>query len=206
MEKSKIVLWGGIGAFLFSALLGMVGEVDFLTLMLRALLGAGGFALVLGSSLWVIERFLPELLHQPVEGNVEQGNRVDLVIPEHNPHLDEGMDGTPSPSDGPREFEDFVEEIEEVSQPVPASVIDTAVDVSLNPSEPEGGRSKSTEETVDDLPDLGGFAETFEGSLSSEVFSEDSLSAKGTNGEFDGGDPAVLAKAIQTMLKKDKEG
>ncbi len=196
MDKAKIILWGGVGGFLFSALWGMVGGVSFFTLLIRALLGGGFFAFLLGASVWIVERFLPELL-QPVEGVKEVGNQVDLVIPEHNPHV-EGPEEIIEPQEESKEFEDFVEEVEEASKPLPSPNIDQPRTPSLIPS--------GMEEGVDDLPDLGGFADAFEGGASQEVFSEGAHPVKGADKGLDGGDPAVLAKAIQTLLKKDKEG
>ncbi|MCX7786231.1 MAG: hypothetical protein N2442_00880 [Spirochaetes bacterium] len=196
MEKGKVVLWGGIGGFLFSALMGILGGVSILTLSLRALLGGGFLALLLGGSLWIIERFLPELI-QPMDGVKEGGNQIDLVIPEHNPHLEpkeeEGMESF----EGSKGFEDFVEEVEEVSKPP-----------SANLEQPKGDSSvvSPKEETIDELPDLGGFADAFEGQASPEVFLDGARPGKDVDKSLDGGDPAVLAKAIQTLLKKDKEG
>jgi len=197
MEKGKVVLWGGIGGFLFSALLGIMGGVSFLTLIIRALLGGGFLAFLLGSSVWIIERFLPELI-QPLEGVKEGGNQVDLVIPEHNPHLADREEEGIEPLEGPKGFEDFVEEVEEVSKPLASGNID----------QPKGESSvvSTNEEAIDDLPDLGGFADAFEGQASQQVFPEGARSVKEVDKSLDGGDPAVLAKAIQTLLKKDKEG
>lgn len=197
MEKTKVVLWGGIGGFLFSVLLGIVGGVSFLILLIRALVGGGFFAFLLGASVWIIERFLPELF-QPMEERVEGDRQVDLVIPEHNPHLDAGREESPEPLEESKGFEDFVEEVEEVSKPLASAELEEPKGASFVPS--------GNEEAIDDLPDLGGFADTFENAASSDVFSEGARSAKGVEKDLDGGDPAVLAKAIQTLLKKDKEG
>jgi hypothetical protein len=195
MEKSKVVLWGGIGGFLFSALWGVVGGVSFLTLLFRALVGGVFFAFLLGASLWIMERFLPELI-QPMEGEKEGGNQVDLVIPEHNPHLEEKAEEIAPPLSETSEFEDFVEEVEEVSKPL----------TSNNPEASTGAPVVTDEETTDDLPDLGGFADAFEGGATPEALSPGMHSGREKEKALDGGDPAVLAKAIQTLLKKDKEG
>jgi hypothetical protein len=195
MEKGKVILWGGVGGCLFSALWGIVGGVSFLPLMIRSLLGGGFFALLLGGSLWVMERFLPELI-QPMEGENEGGNQVDLVIPEHNPHLGEKAEEIIEPLSETREFEDFVEEVEEISKPLTSANSDTSTGASL----------LTNEETIDDLPDLGGFADAFEGGASPEVLTPGVHAGHEREKVLDGGDPAVLAKAIQTLLKKDKEG
>ena len=195
MEKDKVILWGGIGGCLFSALWGIVGGVSFLTVMIRALLGGGFFALLLGSSVWIMEKFLPELL-QPMEEEKEGGTQVDLVIPEHNPHLTENTEEITEPLSGASGFEDFVEEVEEISKPFP----------SPNPEESAGATVLPDEQTIDDLPDLGGFADAFEGGSSTEALTPGMYSGSEREKALDGGDPAVIAKAIQTLLKKDKEG
>ncbi|HOV37756.1 MAG TPA: hypothetical protein PLG79_03465 [Spirochaetales bacterium] len=205
MEKGKVVLGGGVVAFLVSCLVGITAGVGFLTLLFRAILGGAFFSGLLFVSLWAIQRFLPELF-QVIEDTRTEANRVDLVIPEHNPHQSDGSkDSFLSPQE-PKEFEDFVEEIEEVSKPMYGADPKKGIETLSIPSENEASSSKEAGkpelDELDSLPDLGKFGDSF-----SEISTPEILSgtAEGTLGA-EGQDPAVLAKAVQTLLKRDKEG
>lgn len=205
MEKGKVILWGGIGGCLFSALGGMLGGVPLLTLIIRTLLGGVFFALLLGAILWIIERFLPELI-QPIEKEKEGGTQVDVVVPEHNPYSKEKDEEITEPLSEASGFEDFVEEVEEISKPITSTDSSISTEASVFTDETASGNSGFAPETLDELPDLGGFADAFEGKASPEALTPGVHSTLGEEKVLDGGDPAVLSKAIQTLLKKDKEG
>lgn len=205
MEKGKFILWGGIVGCLFSALGGIVGGVPFLSLIIRALVGGGFFTLLVGAILWVIERFLPELI-QPIEREKESGTQVDLVVPEHNPYGREKAEEITESLSQASGFDDFVEEVEEIPKPLTSTNSGISTGASVSTEENPSGNSGSAPETLDELPDLGGFADAFEGGASPESLTPGVHSPLEKEKVLDGGDPAVLAKAIQTLLKKDKEG
>lgn len=204
MEKGKVVLGGGIVAFLVSCLVGITAGIGFFTLLFRAILGGAFFSGLLFVSLWAIQRFLPELF-QVIEDTRTDTNRIDLVIPEHNPHQpDESKDSLLSPQE-PKEFEDFVEEIEEVSKPMygadPRKGIETPAIPSENGVSSPKEEGKPELEELDSLPDLGKFGDSFSEINTPEIFSGTTEGTLGAEGQ----DPAVLAKAVQTLLKRDKE-
>ncbi|MFQ3620028.1 MAG: hypothetical protein SNJ78_03675 [Spirochaetales bacterium] len=193
MERGKVMIWMGVGGFVFSILFGFLGGVFLLTLLFRALLGGFVFALLGAGVYTVVERFLPELLHTNFPPK-DEGNVIDVVIPEHNPHLEESLSSKDTTEEN---LDDFVEEIEEVAKPLKEPLFVS--------EETQTQEKPSQEESSEDLPDLGKFSDSFAEAIPIE--GNDSLGNpfKGKPQSTDE-DPAVIAKAIQTLLKKDREG
>ncbi len=207
-----VVRYGIIAAavFVLSVLVGALSGVRAGIFLIRALVWAAVFT---GLSFGIAElarKFLPGLFDEDAAGvrdeseepeTGESGNQVDIVVDEEivenqfarlagGPGLDEDEDRAPSiiPS--------IVEEVEEST----AELGDDAFHTDDEPAEESGDR-------IDELPDIGGFAGSFVNSAQngdagdSEDYDDYGSAPKSSKNA--GNDPAAIAKALQTMLKKD---
>jgi hypothetical protein len=211
------VFFAGL-AFCVSFVSGLIGGVGFAVIILRAFLGALVFGALGAGADILLRRVFPELFAPEGE------NGVDITVPGINPHEDSGgeefADGAEDSNDlqtasgepytGPDEAGDLVEEIEEL----PHSEADTA-EVSAAFGAHGGGEAQSSEageapEDLDVLPDMGEFDASFAGSGEEE--SPEVLAKTGSRGNAkaavitENNNPALIAKALQTVLKRDSEG
>jgi len=210
MSKWKIpAAFAGFGA-LISLIAGIAGRVPFGLLALRFLVSVL-LATALGIAVrYVLERFLPELAGRAKE---EGAPAVDIVIEDEL-----GLGGTgpqaktageARPSGAPAleilpeaELEAPVEPLApaaEAIEPLP----EIGGEEEPGPLETLPGAEEGAfpEGSLDSLPDIGPSARTggtsgFRGELAEAQL--DTL----TKGQ----DPAILAKAVRTFLKKDREG
>jgi len=215
-------------AFVISVLFGIIGGVQFGALVLRALLGALIFAVLGIGCHRLMKSFLPELFELSKEEKRETGETVDIVIQDDGTETrapDDarsaesskpffGRNHTPSVASGEEEaeeageFDGLVEEMEEVSAP--------GAEAATVKKEPKVGEEAfANTENVDDLPDLGEMETSFatpvgeqEETVEMKRFQGSSSGGVDTLGGTGGGgqDPAHLAKVLQTILKKGKEG
>jgi hypothetical protein len=219
MVKWKIpAIFAGIGA-LISLIAGIVGGIPFglvLVRMLFSVLAAGAVGL---SIQYVLRRYLPELGGRTA---AESSPAVDIVIEDDlafgGPDRDSKDEQVASPLAAvePQPVEEPLPEsgleleapleadslVEEAVEPLPES----SGEEESGPLEmlPDADESMFQEGSLDSLPDIGGAAPptparragTFRGELAEAQV--DSL--------FKGQDPASLAKAVRTFLKKDQGG
>jgi len=199
MFNYRIIIGFAALAFVISLLSGTFGAVPFGIILLRTVIGTLVFAALGAAASWVIHTFLPDLFPDDVRGGSDRdrsegkdGNGVDIVIPEENPHATAGAgygeDGDEHPA-GSAEYqheEDGEMGYSETEGAVPDTDNDNqfsnlgnipgldSIDGSFGPFAPGGGRG------------IGG---------------NKSVNIMGTEH-----DPALAAEAIKTMIKKDKEG
>lgn len=240
-----------IVAFLLSFLTGLIAGVDFLVVLLRAILGSALFGAVGAGLGMVVARQLPELLEvreQAVATETERpGPRVDITVgdEEGEAPFEEGeapfaggeasgfdeapaqtgegdagalesldsdrieslqptdaQEGESKPSYDATSREDIteslVEEVEEAT--LPEEELTRA-------SQFEEEQTQSEElQAVDELPDIGGFDGAFpqsEGEATGSGSASTGSTRSAPEGVDAGNDPAQIAKALQTMLKRD---
>jgi hypothetical protein len=192
---------GGV-VFGLSFIAGLFGGVPFFDIVWRALIwGAVGFGGSVGIEM-VLKSLVPDLFVPRVEEPESTPERnVDITLDEERPS-------------------GFVEEEGEAAAPAHrAEAPDSAVETA--PSEP----AKAPAEGEEDMPEIGSFLDAFkpqgaategEGETGAQASSPDygdyapsERSSSGSSGvTIDGEeqDPAILAKAIQTVLKRDAQG
>ena len=237
---------GAVAAGL-SLLVGLLSRVDFLPLLVRALV----FGIVFGGLGWAVlyflRRYLPDLFDDGARSSAEPagfeteaadggggetgsvlGSEVDIVL---GPDDDEallatggehgsGREGTASPARAGRgpavgaEVED-AEDVDMEDDGAP-SLIEPAV--RSVESAPMGAampaRASMGVDELDILPDLDSLSESFVGAggdhdtgssfASTESGSNESRGRTGGTGA--GADPAALALAVRTLLKRDQKG
>jgi hypothetical protein len=215
-NNRKPVIFFAAAAWAVSFLFGIIGGVGFGAIILRSLLSALIFGGLAFGADRLLRGFLPELFQNGEENG--RAGAVDIVMPEVNPHewVSEnpgggGQDELPDfPDDGAdgvyeadEESDDLVEEIEELPQS----------EAEPNNSPQESAAAKDPEENVeylDALPDVDELNGSFGGSGTQSAagegneLSDISLFSGGT-GDKDKQDPAIMAKTLQTILKKENE-
>jgi len=226
-------LYAAIGAAALSALVGVFAGVFFIWIVVRALaFGALLGAAVYGAA-YLIRRSLPGLLPEdrPGEGGEGSdaifssgsaepatGSRVDIVLPGEG--AEAGLDasdvedaseaeevtmaGDEAPS-ARQVAEDvsFIEEREAAGGPVAA----------VPPPHLAGDREAKPDgiDDLDVLPDLDGFTDSFaaaefSSSGGAAAAPQSRVEESGSQRSTDGLDPASLAKAVRTILKRDQKG
>jgi hypothetical protein len=220
IDWKKIAI-AAIAAFLLSILTGIVRGVSFLPLFLRAVLFAvlaGG--LVQGFVL-VVRRFLPELSEEETQSIQDEeesgsGQNIDIVLP--------AEDGTAlaariaAPSEKRMSDEELEGELAEEVEEIKANPIVTQ-DPGRSPSSSlMAARPPDLLDDVDVLPDLDGFSDAFAGPIragsaeadegSSPEVSMSPIFSGSSKKEGPGAnmDPAVVAAAMRTLLKRDLKG
>ncbi|MDR1179352.1 MAG: hypothetical protein LBK44_02510 [Spirochaetales bacterium] len=205
----KVSVFFACLAFCVSLLFGVIGGIGFGTIILRAFLGA----LVFGGLGFGLEMLLRRVLPELFAPRGEPGSLVDITEPEINPHERSSAEDFVEESGGDfREAEssegeddDLVEEIEEVphSETVPAA----AAPAEGSPPPAKDGEAAGD---FDVLPDVSDLDASF--AASDDDTREDGVLSKPPGGSAKAGaitedqNPALLAKVLQTVIKRDNEG
>ncbi len=211
----RIVSIAAAAAFLVSALTGVVSQVAFGALLLRAVLSGAAFAALGAGASFLARTFLPELYGETAApetdspGSVppESAHRLNIVLPgdeeaaeEVEPLPEASFPGTAGEEEL-RELERDAEEIgtdslvpEEGSDPVPAS---------------GSARPPASFDDLDVLPDLDGLSDVFSAAAhedidAGEAPARDPISTTGAS--RDGVDAVAMAQAVRTLLKRDQKG
>jgi hypothetical protein len=228
----------GVAAVL-SLLVGVISGVDFLPLVLRALVGGLFFGAIVFGALFLLRRFLPEAFGAEAEeaqpGQIVGGN-VDIVLPGDLPPSPEGQAEAeedlesvvqpPMPRRARRPAavvaeadDDEVEEAlaEEVSPYASDSLLDGPPadedeDAAVAAAAAAASLPMRTSEGLDDLdvlPDLESLSDGFSSSPEADgtpVHEYGETERRPREGGSRGdADPAVLAQAVRTLLKRDQE-
>jgi len=213
-------------AFVISVLFGIIGGVQFGTLILRAFLGALIFAVLGVGCHRLMKSFLPELFETSQVEERDSGGNVDIIIQdagaEGSASNDESVPISVKPALGKNhvpetesgdveeetgEFDSLVEEMEEVSAPA-------AEAAAVRKETKVKDEAFVNAENVDDLPDLGEMESSFSTAVGVQEEVADAKRLQGSSsggvdalgGGGEGQDPAHLAKVLQTILKKGNEG
>ena len=226
--------FAGLGAFVLSSIVAAFSRVPFGALFFRALLSGIGFACLCYLGLWMLRRFMPELFDDsarasPVGAGSGIGSIVDIVLPGGD---EEGHDGDSVSS--VNYTNDIVADVMAPgfqaslsSGEIEQEVANLRADV-LIPNDPSDTAADSRSDMLlrpsvsldelDTLPDLDGMSDSFAGlpSASSDTAggqSGDESSRFGVSESMPtagspnaGQDPAALAKAVQTLLRRDQKG
>jgi uncharacterized membrane protein YgcG len=212
-----------------SALVGIIAGIGFFVLILRAIV----CGLVLGAAVYggsiLIQRLAPGMLDIDGEareavaseppGPLELGANVDIVLPEEPIETDALLSDV-EPAAAAISLESAVEPgfIEEASLLEPE--IESAAAPTAIPPHAAAERTlrpSSDFDELDVLPDLDGFSDSFTasefasgGSSAERPDRSPSVSSgggsSGSRAGQEGLDPATLAQAVRTILKRDQKG
>lgn len=224
----KLAVGVGSAAFLLSAVSGVVGGVGFGAIFVRALLAGLLFA-AFGIGLeTVVRRFLPELIGN--DASDELGSRVNIVVDDEDEQLPQSQSSGATPgsnvdganesvrSDADSAAEDNWDDLENPEESLVQEVqevrgAEEAEDASEPGESAETGQSSEPEKSptaeqpvaageLDELPDVGRFAEDFS---SVETGTQSSGTSNRGATESNGQDPEMIARALTTMLKRESE-
>jgi hypothetical protein len=234
-ENWKIAAVSAGAAFLLSLPVGLISGNPFGTVILRAFLLAVCFAGFGVGLRFVVKKYLPELAggSSEVQGasGVEKdsrGTKIDIVLPEESPRVpdpdlevDQGSDADMT---GPGHIEheasepgaeaetltELASELaeEELQSPAPGAGAEGERDTrggrgadlgSLARDESEGG--------LDSLPDISTLEVAAESDTGARApGSRRTSPIDAMRGAVSGQDPATIARAIRTVLKRDEKG
>lgn len=185
-------------AFLLSVVIGVIGNVSFGVLILRAvtvavLFGVGAIGVTI-----VIDRYLPELRRaSAASAGSPTGNTVDIVV--------EGDDGLETVADGPDENGEEYGAVDNGVGELPADDPDGVleeVEESAGSGETMSGAIDGEVEEIeeiasgDELPNVDSMADSFTEIPLGEDPGDESLDS--------GEDPELMARAIRTVLKREE--
>ena len=194
-------------AFCISLFSGIVGGVSFGTMVLRATVSALVFGALGAGIALVARRYLPELFEsfQPEDA----GPEVDITLDEENPHSEpeERVLKTRSgEEDRDASFED-AEAGEESMRDASDGDLDggdyDSADAGLDSFDP--GEDPGLD-TAEDLPSFDGVESAFTAPQDGD--DDDNGASSGSTIDVLGTeeDPAVIARAVRTLMNREKEG
>lgn len=213
MGELKPAAIGAAVGFVLSFLIGLISGVRFGHVCLRALALAvicGGLFFLLSI---IFKKYLPELFtdsenEKPTDKEV--GNNLDIVIDEDEQPADN--------KSGEQAFSDTASNTDEVSpkkSPLRESIqtpqlLSTETDFSTLAGDGVSSTAASSQDndsTLEELPDMSQFENPLEssvGEITSDLVDAGTDSVKKDNsGEFGTNNAKDMAKAIQTILKKE---
>lgn len=226
--------FAGLGALFLSIIISTFSGAPFGVILLRAILSGVGFSILVFIAIKTTSRFIPELFDDSsaqaswakdnasgIASSNVLGSRVDIVLSEEDdqeePELLEAV------SDGYKENTDNIVADDELKREV-QSLVSNPVLTEESDEETVMPRPSVALDELDSLPDLDGFSDSF-ASLNpdgSENIDPDnrrdgnesdysrlagpSSSMPSSGNPNAGQDPAVLAKAVQTLMRRDQKG
>jgi len=213
----------GASAFGLSIVVALFSRIPFGAMLLRASALGIGFALAAYGAVALFRRFLPELFEDyvPPPASDEPGSRINIVLPEGDAYesraamrsaedvelleesalRDEGLAASAIATAGEAELESLREEVKAIRDEglVPAQA-------APRPSEPGGPRPSVGVDELDVLPDLDSLSDSFIAPIGDAQEDEGFAGRPSPSGPGDAGEAAVMAKAIQTILRRDQKG
>jgi hypothetical protein len=182
-------------AFFLSVLVGVIGNVSFGMLILRAIIagalfGAGAIGLTI-----IIDRFLPELRRAASpSAAASDGNSVDIVV--------EGGDGFESVMDGSDELDDTLDAVDTGSE---ADNSDGLLEEVEESDDIDDGTTVEAAEELEEVEEVSAGNGLPNVDSMSDSFTEAPLGEESISDVSDsGGDPALMARAIRTVLKREE--
>lgn len=211
----RIVSIAAGAAFLVSALTGIVSQVAFGALLLRAVLSGAAFAALGAGASYLARTFLPELYVETAAPETdspgpvppEPGHRLNIVLPGGEEAVEE-LEPLPETSfpgaAGEEELRDLERDAAEIGT-------DTLVpgEETGEAAPPVSARPPASFDDLDVLPDLDGLLDVFSAASHEDIDAgeapdRDPVSTTGAS--RDGVDAAAMAQAVRTLLKRDQKG
>ena len=202
-------------AFLVSALTGLVSQVAFGALLLRAVLSSAAFAALGAGAAYVARTFLPELFGEsphpdsaaPVPGLADAEHHLNIVLPGGD-EAAEDVEDLPEATDPGSVGEDELRNLERDAEEIGADSL-VPEEESREAQAPAPARPPASFDDLDVLPDLDGLSDVFSAAShedidAGEAPARDPISTTGAS--RDGIDAATMAQAVRTLLKRDQKG
>lgn len=216
--------FAGLGAFVLSGIVAAFSRVQFGALILRALLSGILFAGIVYAAQYLLRRFVPELFDEASASPPDQGRLVDIVLPGGEAEPVVVPQAEAGPSSASEEAAQSLVGDAPGSGEIEREVADIRADrlLSSDPGamaeSPGSGLAPNPSialDSLDSLPDLDGLSSSFTEAPSAggeggpegvqQIGVSDTMPTAGSP-SGDGQDPAILAKAVQTLLRRDQKG
>lgn len=182
-NSSKPVILAGIGAMVLSAVVGLFSPVHGGVVMFRALVAGVAVSAVMWGVQWLLWRFLPELF-APIEETSAKKTEREQPSAEGNGRLNIVLEG------------------EEVGEPVVDELEEPGEDTGENEDRME---SEKNDESAAELGSISQFSDFSAGENAPETVHLSKSNQSTGNGHVNlGTDPKEIARALQTMMKRDE--
>lgn len=230
MPDKKIVLWSAAFAAVLAFISGLFGRVSFAVVLLRTLMGAAAFGAFAFGIAFLLKQFIPELFETAAESAAggdsakdsehtdtsRSGSNLNIVLEGEEPSFavegNEEVSASTQTGDGDNEFIEEIREddVHEDGGSEQKSAAGNTVKAS-NAEEPGDILDDYGDlSDVDTLPDLEEFSDSFESVAASQdgdTFSEKNRDSDNKVDMLEGQhDPATVAKAVRTIIRRDQEG
>ena len=196
-----------IFAFVVAVLTGIITGNPFGTIIIRSLIAAvlfGSFGVGVG---YVIKKYLPELdfFEAPLPEKKPEASKVDIVVPEENPHLHSDTEGIIEAED--TEFERAEKDGDSESERNGTDADEMGTTEKVNSPEMESVTSEKSNES-ESLPDIEKLEDTYSSDPGNETTEPTKTETSADKVQVFGSeqDPSVIAQALRTFIKKDQEG
>jgi len=228
MINWRIVIIFSVSAIILSILFGGIGGIPILEILLRTVIFTILFALIgIGVNI-IIDKYLPELLTIGGETSVdmEEGGEFEAVIPEENPHKRKPQENNKLSNKNETEDSKKANKADSEAQEVD--------ELEAVPDEAKEDKSLDSIEEVENIPDISDEIENIKSSDDYEIDAIPEIESLSGSFSFEEEtqpenttlsqntvyskpktdmdisnlveDPLKTAKAIQTMIQRDKEG
>jgi hypothetical protein len=194
-EYGRTIAIFAAAGLVLSLLVGLLARNPFGVMLLRALLFALAFGLIGAGMQYVVRRFLPELTGSGVAEKPE-GSKVDIVLPEELPPAE-------SP---PQDRGEVLEELPGTGDAGGAAAVEELDAREPAPTADEGAAGSGAEQPafrdgLDALPDI---APLGAGGGAARTSGVRAKPADVTRDVLEREDPASLARAVRTVLKREE--
>ena len=202
-------------AFLISALTGLISQVAFGALLLRAAVSGAAFAALGAGASFGARRFLPELYGEspsqesdsPVSSPADTAHHLNIVLPGGDEAVEE-VEDLPEASDPGSVGEEDLRNLERDAAEIGTDSLVPEEEASDTPPS-VSARPPATFDDLDVLPDLDGLSDVFSAAAHEDIEAgqapaRDPISTTGAS--RDGVDAVTMAQAVRTLLKRDQKG
>ena len=215
ISEIRIIAIAAAAAFLVSALTGLLNQVSFGALVLRAVLSGAFFAAIAACAVFFARKYLPEIFGEsgpeltsaPGLDLQDTEHRLNIVLPGDGEDA-EDVETLPEAVDPGSVGEEELRDLERDAAEIGTDSLVPAEEESETP-QPSSARPPASFEELDVLPDLDGLSDVFTGAprediTAGEPLSRDPISTTGAS--RDGVDALAMAQAVRTLLKRDQKG
>jgi hypothetical protein len=206
-EYGKTVAIFASAGLVLSLLVGLLARNPFGVMLLRAVLFAIIFGAVGAGMQYVVRRFLPELAGGESEGNQDadgaaakpEGSTIDIVLPEE----------PASPDKPPERRDEPLEELPGTGEAAGTAAVEelegveTEAGPSTAPSPASGVAARGTA-GLDALPDIGSIGTGGGARGAQRIAGTRAKPSDAAREVLERQDPALLARGLRTMLKRDE--
>ncbi|MAG13895.1 MAG: hypothetical protein CMN78_04805 [Spirochaetales bacterium] len=193
----KLPSISGGAAFVLSLLAGVFGGVGFGTILIRGFLGGVIFATLSLGVDYLLRKFIPDMFQAEAPAVAgAQGSKIDITIDEDIPRERSGDDN--AKEDSEESLESELEQSEEVT----ANLSENA-EIHVDD---DGSAKEESTFSAKNLPSFDSLEDTFADTINDGEEAESAQSGSSIDVLGAEEDPAIVAEAVRTLMKRDQEG